>query len=85
MVKYQESEEMYLETILLLKQKSANVHAINIAEELGYSKPSVSRGMGLLIQKGYITIGSGGEIQFTEAGKQKAEGVYERQDRKSVV
>ena len=42
MVKYQESEEMYLETILLLKQKSANVHAINVAEELGYSKPSVS-------------------------------------------
>lgn len=78
MVKYQESEEMYLETILLLKQKSANVHAINIAEELGYSKPSVSRGMGLLIQKGYITIGSGGGIQFTEAGKQKAEGIYER-------
>jgi len=78
MVKYQESEEMYLETILLLKQKSANVHAINVAEELGYSKPSVSRGVNLLIQKGYISIGNGGELQFTEAGKQKAEGIYER-------
>ena len=77
-VKYQESEEMYLETILLLKQKSANVHAINVAEELGYSKPSVSRGVNLLIQKGYISIGNGGELQFTEAGKQKAEGIYER-------
>ncbi len=78
MVKYQESEEMYLETILLLKQKSANVHAINVAEELGYSKPSVSRGVNLLIQTGYISIGNGGELQFTEAGKQKAEGIYER-------
>ena len=78
MVKYQESEEMYLETILLLKQKSANVHAINVAEELGYSKPSVSRGVNLQIQKGYISIGNGGELQFTEAGKQKAEGIYER-------
>lgn len=78
MVKYQESEEMYLETILLLKQKIANVHAINVAEELGYSKPSVSRGVNLLIQKGHISIGNGGELQFTEAGKQKAEGIYER-------
>ena len=78
MVKYQESEEMYLETILLLKQRSANVHAINVAEELGYSKPSVSHGIGLLIKKGYITIGSGGEIWFTEEGKAKAESIYER-------
>lgn len=78
MVKYQESEEMYLETILLLKQKSANVHAVNVAEELGYSKPSVSRGMGLLVDKGYITIGSGGEINFTAEGKAKAESIYER-------
>lgn len=78
MIKYRESEEMYLETILLLKQKSANVHAINVAEELGYSKPSVSRGMSLLIQKGYITIGSSGEINFTQEGWVKAEGIYER-------
>ena len=78
MIKYQESEEMYLETILLLKQKSSNVHAINIAEELGYSKPSVSRGVGLLVQKGYITVAQSGEIQFTEVGKAKAESIYER-------
>lgn len=78
MIKYQESEEMYLETMLLLKQKSTNVHAVNIAEELGYSKPSVSRGMSLLIQKGYITIGSSGEINFTAEGKAKAESIYER-------
>ena len=78
MVKYQESEEMYLETILLLKQKSANVHAVNIAEELGYSKPSVSRGVNLLLKKGYISIGNSGEINFTAEGKEKAEGIYER-------
>lgn len=78
MVRYQESEEMYLETILLLKRKTANVHAVNVAEELGYSKPSVSRGMGLLVDKGYITIGSSGEINFTAEGKEKAEGIYER-------
>ena len=50
MIKYRESEEMYLETILILKQKSANVHAINVADELGYSRPSVSRGVNLLVK-----------------------------------
>ncbi|MBD5099681.1 MAG: metal-dependent transcriptional regulator [Clostridiales bacterium] len=78
MVKYQESEEMYLETILLLKRKSSNVHAVNVAEELGYSKPSVSRGVNLLVQKGYIAIGSSGEIKFTAEGKERAENIYER-------
>lgn len=78
MIKYQESEEMYLETILLLKKKSSNVHAVNVAEELGYSKPSVSRGMGLLVKKGYIVVGSNGEIYFTTEGKEKAERIYER-------
>lgn len=78
MIKYQESEEMYLETILLLKQKSANVRAVNVAEELGYSKPSISRGVGLLAKKGYITVASSGEILFTEEGKKKAEDIYER-------
>lgn len=78
MFKYKESEEMYLETILLLKQKSSNVHAVHIAEELGYSKPSVSRGMGLLVKRGYITVTQSGEINFTAEGKAKAEGIYER-------
>ena len=78
MVKYQESEEMYLETILLLKKKSTNVRAINVAEELGYSKPSVSVGVKSLVNKGYITVGSGGELNFTAEGKVKAEGIYER-------
>lgn len=78
MIKYQESEEMYLETILLLKQKSANVHAINVADELGYSRPSVSRGVSLLVKKGYIVVGQSGELQFTAEGKAKAENIYER-------
>ena len=78
MVKYQESEEMYLETILLLKQKSTNVHAINVAEELGYSKPSVSYALKSLVSKGYLTIGQDGVLHLTEEGKNKAEGIYER-------
>ena len=78
MIKYQESEEMYLDTILLLSRKNSIVHSIRIAEELGYSRPSVSRGVNLLAQKGYITISVNGEINFTEAGKEKAEAIYER-------
>ena len=78
MIKYQESEEMYLETILLLKRKNSIVHSIRIAEELGYSRPSVSRGVNLLVKKGFIIVSANGEINFTEEGKAKAEGIYER-------
>lgn len=78
MIKYQESEEMYLETILLLQKKSGTVHSVRVAEELGYSRPSVSRGVNLLAQKGYITFGQSGEINFTPEGRKKAEGIYER-------
>ena len=78
MIKYQESEEMYLETILLLKRKNSIVHSIRIAEELGYSRPSVSRGVNLLVKKGFIIVSAKGEINFTEEGKAKAEGIYER-------
>ena len=74
-----ESEEMYLETILLLHREHANVRAVDVGEELGYAKSSVSRGVNLLKDKGYIEIDSAtGNITFTEAGKKKAEGVYER-------
>ena len=78
MARNYESEEMYLETILLLKQKSANVHAVHIAEELGYSRPSVSRGVNLLVKKGYIKIEKSGEIFFTPEGKKRADDIYER-------
>ena len=74
-----ESEEMYLETILLLHLEHANVRAVDVGEELGYAKSSVSRGVNLLKDKGYIEIDPAtGNITFTEAGKKKAEGVYER-------
>ena len=74
-----ESEEMYLETILRLHREHANVRAVDVGEELGYAKSSVSRGVNLLKDKGYIEIDPAtGNITFTEAGKKKAEGVYER-------
>lgn len=74
-----ESEEMYLETILLLHSRSANVRAVDVCEELGYVKSSVSRGINLLKDKGYITIDHAtGNIAFTDEGWARAEGIYER-------
>ncbi len=74
-----ESEEMYLETILLLKQKSTNVHSVDVVEELNYAKSSVSRGMNLLVKNGYITMDRvTGVIEFTEKGREKAQNIYER-------
>lgn len=73
-----ESEEMYLETILVLKNANKRIRSIDIANELGYSRPSVSRAVSLLVNNGYITISSNGEIEFTEKGQKKAEDVYER-------
>ncbi len=73
-----ESEEMYLETILLLRQKLAAVRSVDIVETLGYAKSSVSRAVGLLNKKGFIAIDGAGDITLTEAGAQKAKGIYER-------
>lgn len=77
-MRYHESEEMYLETILLLKKKNASVRSIDIATELDYSRPSVSRAVNLLQNNGYIVIERNGEIRFTEAGEKKAKDIYER-------
>ena len=77
-MKIRESEEMYLETILLLHKQKSSVHAIDIAGELGFSKPSVSRAVGLLEKNGYITRNTSGEIMLTEAGLKKATDIYER-------
>ena len=77
-MKYRESEEMYLETILLLKKQKACVHSIDIANELNYSRPSVSRAVNLLQKNGYIVIASNGEISFTDDGYEKAAQIYER-------
>lgn len=77
-MKNPESQEMYLETILVLKQQRPAVRSIDIAEKLGYAKSSVSRGVSLLQDKGYIKVADDGFIDFTEKGAKKAETVYER-------
>ena len=74
----QESGEMYLETILILTQEKSFVRAIDVGTELGYSKPSVSRAMGILREGGYITVGHDGGLSLTEAGLEVAERTYER-------
>jgi len=73
-----ESGENYLETILLLKKQKGEVRSVDIANELEYSKPSVSRAVGILRDSGYITVADNGLIHFTEKGLKRAEGVYER-------
>ena len=73
-----ESQEMYLETILKLKKKKGSVRAIDIAEELGYSKPSVSRAVGIMKKNGFIVVHVDGLIDLTEKGKEKAENVFAR-------
>lgn len=73
-----ESMEMYLETILLLSKKSGTVRSIDISEYMGYSKPSVSRAMGLLKDGGYIMENYRDGIILTEKGKKEAEEIYDR-------
>ncbi|MCR5596735.1 MAG: metal-dependent transcriptional regulator [Lachnospiraceae bacterium] len=74
----QESGEMYLETIYVLSQKSSTVRGIDIADHLGYSKPSVSRAMGLLKDEGLVKKDSDGYYKLTEAGEILAKRIYER-------
>lgn len=73
-----ESGEDYLETILILHKKTGFVRSIDIANELGYSKPSISRAVGILKSDGYINVEKNGQIVLTESGKLKAEQVYDR-------
>ena len=77
-MRIQESGEMYLETILRLSQKSGHVRAIDVGEEMGYSKPSVSRAMSILKQGGYIVIEADGSIVLTDTGREIAEKIYAR-------
>lgn len=74
----QESGEMYLETILILSKQKAAVRAIDVGEYMGYSKPSVSRALGILKKGGYVTADAGGHLSLTDAGRQVAEKIYER-------
>lgn len=73
-----ESGEMYLETILILSQKSNAVRSIDVAEHMSYSKPSVSRAIGILKKGGYVEVDSLGHITLTGSGKEAAERIYER-------
>lgn len=74
----QESGEMYLETIYILSQKNRNVRAIDVGEYMGYSKPSVSRAMGLLKQAGFVTVDADGFLILTAPGREIASKIYER-------
>lgn len=73
-----ESGEMYLETIHVLLKKNGQVRSIDISEHMGYSKPSVSRGVGLLKHGGYIHVDKEGFITLTETGEALAQKIYDR-------
>lgn len=77
-MKIRESAEDYLETILILKNRNGDVRSIDIATELGYSKPSVSIAMKNLRENGYISVDPKGYISLEEPGKEIAERIYER-------
>ena len=74
----QESGEMYLEAIWVLSRKTGFVRSIDVSEYLGYSKPSVSRAMGILRQGEYIVVEKDGGITLTDTGREIAEKIYER-------
>jgi Mn-dependent DtxR family transcriptional regulator len=73
-----ESGEMYLETIYVLTRHSTSVRSIDVAESMGYSKPSVSRAIGILKAGEYIEVDRSGFITLTEKGVRTAENLYER-------
>ncbi|MBE6816700.1 MAG: metal-dependent transcriptional regulator [Ruminococcaceae bacterium] len=73
-----ESAEMYLETIYVLSQKSDSVRKIDISKHMGYAKPSVTRGIGLLEERGLVTVDENGNLLLTKTGKAKAAQIYER-------
>lgn len=74
----QESGEMYLETIYILSEKYENVRSLDVAEYMGFSKPSVSRAVSLLKKGEYITADKMGFLHLTEKGKSVAETMFER-------
>ena len=74
----QESGEMYLETIFVLLKEKNLVRSVDVAEHMGYSKPSISRAMGLLKKGNFIEIAPDGAITLTDAGVQVAQKIYER-------
>ena len=77
-MRLQESGEMYLETILILSQQKSGVRAVDVGEQLGFSKPSVSRGVHILMDAGYLRTDENGFLQLTEQGLARAEKIYAR-------
>ena len=77
-MKIQESAENYLEAILVLMQKNGQVRSIDVAHYTGFSKPSISRAVGLLRDNGYVSIDQNGLLGLTESGLKIAETIYER-------
>ena len=73
-----ESGEMYLEAILVLSKRSGFVRSVDVGEYLGYSKPSVSRAMGILRKGDYIRMDRDGALTLTDSGRESAEKIYER-------
>ncbi|MBQ6676953.1 MAG: metal-dependent transcriptional regulator [Clostridia bacterium] len=73
-----ESGEMYLETVYILSQKTSAVRGIDVGEYMGFSKPSVSRAIGLLKKEGLVATDENGYIKLTEAGEERAKVIYER-------
>lgn len=74
----QESGEMYLETVLVLSERLENVRSIDICEQMGFSKPSVSRAVSILKADNFISVNANGYITLTESGKKVAQKIYER-------
>lgn len=77
-MKLLESAENYLESILMLKEQKGSVRSIDVARQMGFSKPSVSRAMGLLRENGYIVVDKEGWIELTQSGLAVASAIYER-------
>ena len=77
-MRLQESGEMYLETIYILLQKSSSVRSIDVGDYIGYSKPSVSRAVGILKKGGYVQMNRDGYLTLTDSGLEIAKKIYER-------
>ena len=77
-MRIQESGEMYLESIYVLSQTKSAVRSVDVGEYMGYSKPSVSRAIGLLKKGGLVNVGADGHLTLTESGLELARKIYER-------
>lgn len=73
-----ESGEDYLETILIIRNRKGFVRAVDIAEERGVSKPSVSRALSILTENGYVNVAPDGEVKLTAQGLDRAENIFDR-------